>query len=406
VLENILGLSTLVPSVLALYRRLYWPWLCLAFTLFAVVWSLLWFGLTERRITLALVLDQFMLEVIYWNTWALAAPLVFWQTTRHMPPLQPFSWRWLLHIPCAAVVSVVVYAASLALFAGYYSALDAVANVTLESTLSDRVAARMRHLFSFGLAFGTIVYALLAALALTWHHGRKLHDEQRQSAMLRAQLTEAQLDMLKMQLQPHFLFNTLNTISATVHDDVERADRMLSQLGDFLRLTLDNAHRAVLPLHEELDFCRHYLQIQKHRLEDRLYIHIDADPAVRHAEVPYLILQPLVENAIVHGVGRHRGPGRVVVEARFGHGGMLVVSVRNTAPNTARRAISDAASSAVERGIGVSNTQARLAQMYGGEATFTLVVEDDHVVARIRLPYALVSDASPRLVEEGNVLHA
>lgn len=382
----------------ALYRRLYWPWLCLGFTLFAIVWSSLWFGLTERQLTLALVLDPFMLEVIYWNTWALVAPLIFWHTPRHTYPIQPFSARWLLHIPRAALVSVVVYVVSLALFAAYFSVITAVTSIEWPTTLRERVDIRLAHLFSFGLAFGTIVYALLAALALTWHHGRRLHDEQRQSAMLRAQLTEAQLGMLKMQLQPHFLFNTLNTISATVHDDVERADQMLTHLGDFLRLTLDNAHRAVLPLNEELDFCRRYLQIQQHRLEDRLAVHTDIDPAVHDAEVPYLILQPLVENAIVHGVGRHRGPGEVAIRAHLRHGGILALEVRNTAPDAALNTIADAA--ALSSGIGMANTKARLAQMYGEEASLALAVERREVVAQIRLPYtASVAHAHPAVEE-------
>ncbi|GAB5521610.1 MAG: hypothetical protein RhofKO_38610 [Rhodothermales bacterium] len=389
-----------------LYRRLYWPWLCLVFTSFAVVWSLMWLSVTEPRITLALLLDQMMQEVIYWNTWALAIPLVFGLVRRHSFSVRPFSWRWLLHVPYALLASMLVYGLSLLVFAGYYSVLEVSGTIVLQETLSERLSARLLHLVSFGLAFGTIVYALIAALALTWEHGRRLRDEQQQSAMLRAQLAEAELDVLKMQLQPHFLFNTLNTISATIQDDIDRADRMLAQLGDFLRLTLDNAHRAMLPLHEEIGFCHRYLQIEKHRLEDRLTVEVRLDPAVRSAEVPYLILQPLVENAIRHGVAGHRGPGRVDIDAQLRSGECLWIEVRNTAPAAALVAINEAARAPRAQGIGVANTRARLTQVYGQAAVFALCVEDQQVVARLRIPYRATSAARIQRVEDTHVVYA
>ena len=135
------------------------------------------------------------------------------------------------------------------------------------------------------------------------------------AAQLQTQLAEAQLEALQRQLHPHFLFNTLNTISALMHRDVHAADEMLVQLSDLLRLTLDRIGTQQVPLKDEVDFLKKYLEIEQTRFGDRLIVNIDVDPEVLDAPVPNLILQPLVENALRHGIGPRIGVGKIDVTA-------------------------------------------------------------------------------------------
>jgi LytS/YehU family sensor histidine kinase len=165
-----------------------------------------------------------------------------------------------------------------------------------------------------------------------------------------------------MQLQPHFLFNTLHSISALMHRDVEAADRMLTRLSDLLRLTLESASTPEVPLSRELDFLDAYLEIQQTRFEERLEVVRDIDPLALDALVPNLLLQPLVENAIRHGVANRTTGGRVEISARR-ENGRLTLSVRDDGPGLSPNA---------GQGVGLSNTRARLEHLYGEAQSLAL----------------------------------
>ncbi len=171
-----------------------------------------------------------------------------------------------------------------------------------------------------------------------------------------------------MQLQPHFLFNTLGAISELVHQDSDRADRVIARLGDLLRTTIDNVSSHEVPLGQELDFAEAYLEIQRARFGDRLVVCTEVAPDVLTALVPSLLLQPLIENAIIHGTSARAGPGRIDVRARRA-GAHLEVRIEDNGlglrPQTAKPA-------PAREGIGLSNTRARLRQLYGSEQRFTL----------------------------------
>src|SRR5207248_259251 len=167
--------------------------------------------------------------------------------------------------------------------------------------------------------------------------------------------SQAQLQALKMQLHPHFLFNTLHSISALVHRDPEAADKMIARLGDFLRLTLDASATQEVPLRRELEFLNCYLDIERVRFSDRLTTSIEVDPRVLDCRVPNLILQPLVENAIRHGVSQRTAPGHVRVSAeRLGDALRLEVS-----DNGSGLSQQPPARPAGSGGVGLSNTRAR-----------------------------------------------
>jgi two-component system LytT family sensor kinase len=176
------------------------------------------------------------------------------------------------------------------------------------------------------------------------------------------------LQALKMQLHPHFLFNALHSISALVHSDPDAADKMIARLGDFLRLTLDSAAAQEVPLRQELEFLNCYLDIERTRFRDRLTTEIHADPQVLDCRVPNLILQPIVENAIRHGVSQRAAHGHVEVRAARA-GQALRLEVRDNGRGLPEGAD---AGRAKQGGVGLANTRARLQQLYGGDYRFEL----------------------------------
>jgi two-component system LytT family sensor kinase len=172
------------------------------------------------------------------------------------------------------------------------------------------------------------IYLLIAVIGYVVAYYSKLRMQERHAADLETNLVKAELQLLKTQLQPHFLFNTLHSVAALVRKDPQAAEKMICSLGDLLRLTLAAEDTPKVPLRRELDFLRMYLDIQKVRFRDRLVTEINIEPQAMDTIVPYLLLQPLVENAIKHGVARRPGKGKVEVEIRKDTD-MLSISVVN-----------------------------------------------------------------------------
>ncbi len=164
------------------------------------------------------------------------------------------------------------------------------------------------------------IYGLLVLLNQVFRYYRRYREGELRSSRLQTQLTQAQLEALKMQLQPHFLFNTLHSISALLHRDPDAADRMIARLGDFLRLTLENSGAQEVSLQKELEFLTCYLEIERVRFQDRLTTSVEVEPDALDVPVPNLILQPIVENALRHGIAQTRGPGRVEISAKRENG--------------------------------------------------------------------------------------
>jgi len=203
---------------------------------------------------------------------------------------------------------------------------------------------------------------------------------QAETAQLQAQLAEARLQALRSQIDPHFLFNTLNAVSALVERDPRGVRRMIARLSELLRHSLEGAAEPVTTLRQEMEFADRYLEIMRIRFQGSLEVETRVDEGVLDALVPSLVLQPLVENAVKHGVGRQRGVGRIEIEARR-EGGRVVLCVRDNGPGL------DAGAPAHE-GVGVRNTRERLAQLYGDAAGFALrPAEGGGVVAEVSLPW-------------------
>jgi sensor histidine kinase YesM len=210
----------------------------------------------------------------------------------------------------------------------------------------------------------TFFYWAILAIAHILNYHRQFRERELRTAQLEARLAQTQLQILKMQLHPHFLFNTLNAISALIHMDVELADRMIARLGDLLRATLANAHTQEVPFKQELDFIQPYLEIEKARLGSRLTVHLEIDPAVMDARVPNLILQPLLENAIRHGIAPRAEPGRIELRAQR-ENGFLRLDIEDDGPGLPP-------SEHIPAGIGLANTRARLERLYGANQRLEL----------------------------------
>ena len=240
---------------------------------------------------------------------------------------------------------------------------------------------RNRFLF---LAFDNTVntYAPIAFAAHMMLYYRRLREREARSMQLEGKLAKAQLSMLKMQLQPHFLFNTLNTISALTRDNPLGAEDMLVRLSDLLRQTLDNDAEPEVPLRAELQFIGHYLEIEQVRFADRLHISIDSSPDTLDALVPNMLLQPLVENALRHGIGRKAQGGHLEVRSRKDADNLLIC-VQDSGPG-----FPNGASGALAEGIGISNTRSRLEHLHPGNhrITFTNALDGGAVVT-LRIPF-------------------
>ena len=282
--------------------------------------------------------------------WAMLTPLVFRLVDR-FPLARPHRLR---DLQVHALAGVVLAAGNLALFAVVAPGVDAL------SVGTDWMDT-YRRLVGTALLLNIPVYWLVVGGLLWQRAAATARARERRALQLEAQLAEARLGALRAQLQPHFLFNALNTISVLMHEDVAQADRVLVLLSQLLRRGLDPSMSGEVALHEEIAFIDAYLEIEKARFDQRLHYRLDIEPGLLDARVPSLILQPLVENAVRHGLAG-RIPGRIEVSAhRVG--------------DQLRLAVTDSGRGWTEGapdGVGLSNTRARLRLLYGQAHGFEL----------------------------------
>ena len=227
--------------------------------------------------------------------------------------------------------------------------------------------------------FNLLIYWVIVSVSHAVAYYLKFQEREFRAAELERRLVEAKLQALQMQLNPHFLFNTLHSISALMHRDVEAADRMIAQLSDLLRQTLDQSDAHEVPLRQELEFLERYLQIEQTRFGDRLAVQMDIPPEILDARVPNLLLQPLVENAIRHGIEPQAGAGKILLQGRQ-RNGTLSLSVQDNGAG---------ASKAPSReGIGLSNTRSRLQQLYPNQFRFSLASPaEGGFLVTVEIPY-------------------
>jgi two-component system, LytTR family, sensor kinase len=231
----------------------------------------------------------------------------------------------------------------------------------------------------FGFINALVIYLGVLAAGLARAYSLRLGARREQATQLQAQLAEARLEALRSQLDPHFLFNTLNAVSSLVERDPRGVRRMITRLSELLRYTMEGAREPEITLRRELDLLDRYLDIMQVRFPGLNVLRLLDDGAL-DVMVPSLILQPLVENAIRHGVEKMTDPGRIEIEAVL-EGNTLVLRVRDDGPGEASTPVSDRV------GVGLRNTRARLEQLYGAAGQFSLSrTAEQLTIAEVRLP--------------------
>jgi len=308
-----------------------------------------------------------VLNLALWFIPAALTPLIFALTRRYRPDRRLFHLI-AIHASAALVLSC-VHAAGMA---GVRAALWGPPEMGWITAIQ---RGYLWHLDWALMTYTTIVGAIYSVGYYSESQARKLKE-----AQLETRLAEARLRTLEAELQPHFLFNTLHAISTLVHVNPDSADRMISRLSDLLRLTFDRTGTPRVSLQEELEFLQKYLEIEQIRFQDRLTVQYDIDPETLDAEVPRLILQPLVENAIKHGVSPRSGLGTVEIAARI-EGADVWLEVRDHGAGPA-----DRTRTASRVGLGLANTRDRLECIYGDAHTLDVADSENGFVVRIRLP--------------------
>lgn len=274
-------------------------------------------------------------------------------------------------------VSLLVHLPSSIVFSGAYIVLRAwVGTWQSEAGFWDAFQPLLVKTWHFNL----LLYWVMVAVACAFDYYRKYRDRELRTAELENRLAQARLQALQMQLNPHFLFNSLHSISALMHRDVEAADRMVSRLGDLLRAALDSGDTQEVSLQQELEFLKKYLELEQIRFGNRLAVKIEASPEALEARVPNLIMQPLVENAIRHGIEPHARPGRIELHAAR-QGAALVLEVCDNGDGLPEK-------SPPPDGVGLSNTRARLKALYGEDHEFEMRgAPSGGLIVRLLIPF-------------------
>lgn len=384
-----------------------WWWLPFAWLLFGALFSLqplLWGGLPWA--------ETVRFEALRWRPWLLLAPLVVWLSLRL--PLVGSRWRraLLVHLLLGVVLSLGVgwltqptgprgpWERRAGTFRrnDWRESGEVHPRPTPPASTSPTPAARPAppRMLHPGWPFDPPAFAiwwmrLRITLPLYWSlvgvaHLLLFQIRHRRANRLEVQLAEARLASLQMQLQPHFLFNCLNAISSLVRKQPEVADEMICTLASLLRAALDTQRRRTIPLGEELKLARQYLRIQRVRFGDRLRINEEIDAVPLDVAVPPLLLQPLLENAVTHGLGNQAG---TVVLRVFRRDGQLrlVVTDRPADPAATRPPTKPG------QGIGLGNTRERLAALYGDQAGLTLQDDGPGLTSEVWLPLQPSTDA-------------
>jgi two-component sensor histidine kinase len=332
--------------------------------------------------------------------WALLTPLIFWLGSR----LNVERSSWVRRVLLLTAVGVLV-----AMF------VEAVVSYLRLHVFFAPPPGLLGHPRRFDPLFGVtrlfwlddlVVYIAIVAAGFArdyFHRYRARLEEaarlqaqaaglQAHAAHLQAQLAEARLAVLRTQLNPHFLFNTLHAMSSLVERDPKGVRRMIARLSELLRCTLEGPTEQEITVREELDLLRRYVEIMQIRFQGRLESHFNVSPEAEEALVPTWILQPLVENAMKHGVSRVRGVGRIEVDVRRS-GDELVLAVSDNGPGADASRANGALPEGAASGVGLRNTRARLEEMYGAQQRFTLRPSPDGgTVAEIVLPYHTRAD--------------
>lgn len=322
----------------------------------------------------------FITNVLAWLPWMLATPVIFRLGYRFPVGLWNRPNFWISHLSAIAIINLVA--------AGWVAGWEKMLNPFALMPGPEAFDQLWLHKFYGGALSSIILYVLLLLIAHISDTQRRFAMQQAETARLNEQLTKAQLNALRRQIEPHFLFNTLNAISGLVREKRDDAAvSMISSLSDFLRRVVNDSERQQVSLSEELEFTQKYLEIQKARFADRLEFSLDVPDELLSAQVPSLILQPMVENAVKYGIAKRVQGGAVVITA-LRINAKLTLSVYNDGPQ-----LTDGWQEEPS-GVGIRNVRTRLESLYGKEFELKLRNHLGGVEALISVPYVAGKAAS------------
>ncbi|MBW3654810.1 MAG: histidine kinase [Gemmatimonadetes bacterium] len=339
---------------------------------------LLWLApANERDLHHALgVLD----DAIQYGVWALLTPLIFWLAWR----LPVTRRNWARRVPAHALVGLAASLATMVVLLVLHNHYAHYPGEDYYHPPGGTGPWSPGDLFRYFIEYGSnrnhfVFYGGILTAGFAFHSYRVLKEQQLANARVRSQLAEARMQALRMQLHPHFLFNTLNTISSLTERNPRGARRVIARLSELLRRALESTREQEVTLRDELRFARGYLEIVRERFPDRLRVEFGIDPATEAAMVPNLLLQPILENAVEHGIANSLGEGWIRVESEC-RGGRLYLRVSDSGPGVRDEGITE--------GVGLSNTRARLEQLYGRGAALALAARPaGGATSVVSLPY-------------------
>jgi sensor histidine kinase YesM len=354
--------------------------LFVAWTLVGLVFAAVSYGVAlsqnDKRFGIAASLK---LNLVLFYLWGVFSPLIL-----------RFCRRFRVEFRRLSIRNVTVHVPAIVLFAAVHETLLLAILWSIRPSVRGELAT-ITDYYARHFGYGFYIDLIIASLIVIGAHALLYYDDFRtselQQSSLKAQLAQAQLRALKMQVHPHFLFNTLHSISSLVLEDPPKANSMIARLGDFLRLTLDHADHELVTLKEETEFLRAYLDIEQVRFGERLKVEFEMEPMTLSAQVPHLILQPIVENAIQHAVAPRTAQSHIDIKAQRLNG-LLRLEVKDNGPGIASK------SGLLElRGVGLNNVRARLNQVYGSDFRFELTNgSEGGLTVTIEIPFRCEGD--------------
>src|SRR4029453_15915003 len=320
-----------------------------------VTWTLV--GLVFAAVSYGVALSQndkrfgiaasLKLNLVLFYLWGVFSPLIL-----------SFCRRFRVEFRRLSIRNLTVHVPAIVLFAAVHETLLLAILWSITPSARGELATITSY-YARHFGYGFYIDLIIASLIVIGAHALLYYDDFRTSELeqssLKAQLAQAQLRALKMQVHPHFLFNTLHSISSLVLEDPSKANSMIARLGDFLRMTVENSEQQLVTLKEETEFLRCYLDIEQVRFGDRLRVTFEMEPLTLSAQVPHLILQPIVENAIQHAVAPRTAQSQIQIKANQ-RNGLLRIEITDNGPGIAQSELT------MDRGLGLKNVRARLNQ--------------------------------------------
>lgn len=356
--------------------------LVLCWTLLALSFGAISYSVASDKDVSVAAAPIFVNNLVKFFLWAILAPVIFIITKRFpFDGSRPFHVSFAVHLVACVIVS--------GIHTNFFQLIMWASDMSFMTR--DPLPANLFQdsLFFGNFYLGILLYALIVLIVQAYLLITKNQLEATRNAEMKTELANAHLQALKMQLQPHFLFNALHSIAYLNAVDPKQAGKMIARLGEFLRLTLERSNEQMVTLREEVEFLRYYLEIEQIRFSDRLTVEFNIDSATESAEVPHLILQPLVENAVKHGIAPFDGEGKIEIVSRK-KDDILILQIKNNANNSTEQIQTKQHSS----GTGLKNIRSRLTKIYAENFRFELYKNDaNEMIAEIDLPFKTIADA-------------